>query len=292
LNSLIKNIDEITELYKDAENDFFILENKCSIEYLCKKIDSYDFGRMKCYSLVDVSDDLLINYFKVTYCSSENPIIFKNEVTHLVYNTQFNERHEIINSLTSTNQKYLEIGVEYGYTYKNTHFSNKIGVDPDPKCEMPGLQKYTSDDYFKQCSNNTTYDVVFIDGMHHAENVLKDLNNSISSLNKNGCIFIDDIIPLNYNEQLKIPRKHHYENGVLKYGEEWTGDVWKVIYHLLLNFRKNINIGYYYNINYRGVLHLTIKEKFVILETDIDEINRYDYFSCFNHYLRLLSGEN
>ena len=36
LNSLIKNIDEITELYKNTENDFFILENKCSIEYLCK----------------------------------------------------------------------------------------------------------------------------------------------------------------------------------------------------------------------------------------------------------------
>jgi glycosyltransferase involved in cell wall biosynthesis len=292
LNGLIKNIDEITQLYKDTENDFFILENKCSIEYLCKKIDSYDFGRMKCYTLLDVSDDLLINYFKVTYCSSENPIIFKNEVTHLAYNTKFNERHEIINSLTSPNKKYLEIGVEYGYTYKNTHFSTKVGVDPDPKCVLPGLQKYTSDDFFTKCTADTNYDVVFIDGMHHAENVLKDLNNSISRLNKNGCIFIDDIIPLNYNEQLKIPRKHHYENGVLKYGEEWTGDVWKVIYHLLLNFRKNINFGYYYNINYRGVLHLTIKEKFTILETDIDEINGYDYFSCFNHYLELLSAVN
>ena len=84
----------------------------------------------------------------------------------------------------------------------------------------------------KQC-NFDVFDVVFIDGMHHCENVLRDFNNSLNKLTKNGFIFIDDILPFNYNEQLKIPVKHYYENGVLKYGEEWTGDVWKFVYHLL-----------------------------------------------------------
>jgi hypothetical protein len=91
---------------------------------------------------------------------------------------------------------------------------------------------------------------------------------------------------------MKIPRLHYYENGILKYGEEWTGDVWKVVYHLLTKYSGNIFFGYFYNINYRGVLFVNIKEQFQIPETDIDEINGYDYFEHFNHYLELLSLPN
>ena len=330
LNALIQNMAEIKELYATDEgtnevNDFFILENKCSIEYLCKKLDAYGFSRMKCYTLLDVSDELLVNYFKTTYCSINDYVIFRNTVNHLPYNTKFDERHHIINSLTKPEDKYLEIGVEYGITYKNVHFKNKVGVDPDPKCDLPGIEKYTSDDYFDTLSNNkgnknnnkgsnnkdsknknkgsnnktnnsnnnsqTTFDVAFIDGMHHSDYVLKDVNNTIQHLAENGCLFIDDILPLNYNEQLKIPIKHYYENGILKYGEEWTGDVWKLVYHLLLKYRGHFKFCYFYNINYRGVLYLQIKEKFQIPEKEMEQINGYEYFSCFNHYLDLLSSK-
>jgi hypothetical protein len=104
----------------------------------------------------------------------------------------------------------------------------------------------------------------------------------------NGIIFIDDILPLNYNEQLKIPKKHYYENGVLKYGEEWTGDVWKLIYHILLNYSDKVNISYFYNIHYRGVIRIEIIEQFEVVVTD-EELNAYDYFENFNNYLDLLS---
>lgn len=292
LNSLIKNMNEITELYKDSSNDFFVLENKCSLEYLFKKLDDYGFERMKCYTLIDVSDELLLNYFKVTYCSTDSPVVFMNPINHLQYNTKFLERHHIINSLTKTEDKYLEIGVEYGITYKNTHFTDKTGVDPDPKCELPGINKLTSDDYFKnqnQNNNNQKFNVIFIDGLHQCETVARDLNNSIKCLGSDGFIFIDDILPLNYNEQLKIPKKYYYENGILKYGEEWTGDVWKVIYHILLNYKEYINFCYFYNIYYRGVLCLKIKANFEISEKEIEIINNYDYFDSFNNYLKLLS---
>ncbi len=127
--------------------------------------------------------------------------------------------------------------------------------------------------------------------MHHSENVLRDFNNSINVLSEGGYIFLDDILPLNYNEQLKIPRQHYYENGILKYGEEWTGDVWKLVYHLLTKYSGNINFGYFYNINYRGVLFINIKEYFQIPDSneEINEINGYEYFEHFNEYLRLLS---
>lgn len=296
LNALIQNINEINELYKDETNDFIVLENKCTIEYLWKKLDSYSFTRMKCYTLVDVSDDLLINFFKVCYSSIPDTFIFKNPVNYLPYNCNFSNRHDVINSMTKKENRYLEIGVEYGYTFSNTHFTNKVGVDPDPKCDNKNIQKYTSDDYFKKIvdleeneKEKEMFDVIFIDGMHQSENVLRDFNNSVNVLSKDGYIFLDDILPLNYNEQMKIPRLHYYENGILKYGEEWTGDVWKVVYHILRKYMGNINFGYFYNITYRGVLFVNIKENFQIPEKDIDEINNYNYFVHYNDYLLLLS---
>jgi hypothetical protein len=112
----------------------------------------------------------------------------------------------------------------------------------------------------------------------------------------NGSIFIDDILPLTYNEQLKIPRKHYYENGILKYGEEWTGDIWKVVYHILKKYSRLISeFKYFYNSNYRGVAYIKIKEAFEISEKEkekekeIDVINSYDYFIDFPKYLTLLA---
>ena len=53
--------------------------------------------------------------------------------------------------------------------------------------------------------------------MHQSEYVLKDLNNSIKYLSENGMIIIDDILPLNKEEQNKLPQEYFYENNVLKY---------------------------------------------------------------------------
>jgi hypothetical protein len=59
-------------------------------------------------------------------------------------------------------------------------------------------------------------------------------------------------MPNNYNEQMKIPTNHYYENNILKYGEPWTGDVWKIMYYMLINFKDKFTITYFTNINYRG----------------------------------------
>ena len=247
-DSLLANINEITELYNNPRNDFIVLENKCSLQYLQERIERYNFSRMKCYTLIDTPDEQLINYFKLLYLSVSDYKIINVNIQKPIFNTNMSKRSEIINKLTNNYDKYLEIGVEYGECFNETHFINKVGVDPDPKFSPKGDQKLfllTSDDFFKQhitlMSNDTKnvnpfFDVIFIDGMHQTEYVLRDINNSMQVLNSNGVIFVDDILPFNYNEQLKIPIKHYYENGVLKYGENWTGDVWKVIYHLIKKY--------------------------------------------------------
>ena len=299
IDGLLKHIDRINELYKDLNNDFIVIENKCTIDYLWNRINSLGFDRMKCFLLMDEPEERLINYFKVCYLSTNNYEVLTSNINKLTYNSTMTERHDIINTLTVQKQNYLEIGIENGYTFSNTHFLHKVGVDPDPKCnQLLGCKiiKTTSDKYFESISisNNirpTSFDVIFIDGMHHCENVLRDFNNSINVLTKDGHIFIDDCIPLNYNEQLKIPIKHYYENGILKYGEEWTGDVWKFIYHLLKNYKENIIFQYFHNINYRGVISIQIKETFTVI-VSYDELNNYNYFKDFDNYLKLLNKQN
>ena len=307
-DSLLYNIDRIRELYENPKNDFIVLENKCTIEYLQHRLEIYGFERMKCYSLINTPNDELINYFKLLYLSVPSYEIINVDIQKTKFNTNFCNRCQIINQLTKQTDKYLEIGVEYGQTFNGTHFFNKLGVDPDPKFIPTNgeLIRLTSDDYFDKCSINNVqfkdnsiielndsstieFDAIFIDGMHQTEYLLRDLNNSINVLTNNGIIFIDDILPFNYNEQLKIPNKHYYEHGILKTGENWTGDVWKVIYHMLLHYYDKINsFAYYDNINFRGVAAFKLNEKFQINNGDIDVINSYEYFKDYNNYIKKL----
>jgi hypothetical protein len=321
VDSLIYNMEMINELYKNPRNDFILLDNKCNINYLWMKLDQFNLDKIKCYSLIDVEESILVNYFNVMYRSIDNYQIINAYIKKPKFNTHFSNRYQVINSNTSKSDKYLEIGVEYGETIQNTHFLDKTGVDPDPKSNLHYIIKKTSDDFFQSLkdkdehqdkddissidsddniieisinSSNITkekinFDVVFIDGMHQVEYLIKDFNNSVKYLNKGGKIFIDDILPSNHSEQRKIPLKHYYENGILKYGEPWTGDVWKLLYHMLLKYKDNIEtFKYYNNINYRGIAFVTVNKSFEIDEKEVDAINGYEYFKDFNDYIDLL----
>ena len=290
INALIQNIEYLKQLYLENKCDFILLENIHEPMFWCKYLDFYGFPKMKCYSLNDCSYEELEKYFLLTYKCCDNYEIIVSKVDKLPYNTAFEERKNIIESITNSKMKYLEIGVEYGTTYKNIHFINKTGVDPDPKFEDETLVKLTSDDFF--AGNKNKFDVIFIDGMHQIEYVINDFNNSVNILNQGGYIFIDDILPLNYNEQLKVPNFNCYENNILKYREPWTGDVWKMLYWILLNFADNIEIKYFNNQNYRGVGCIKLIKPFYIDVNDIEKINKHDYFQDFSEYIKLLNINN
>ena len=215
--------------------------------------------------------------------------IIKNYLKNYTEYNVFRERHSIINSfIIKENKKYyLEIGVENGYTFSNVNINDKIGVDPDPKIESSNIIKKTSDEFFKD--NDKKFDIIFIDGMHQVEYILKDFNNSVKFLNKNGIIFLDDILPINKNEQEKIPINPIYENGILKYSSPWTGDVWKFVYYLLLNFKDKIDYRVFTHQNYRGVVKICLIEKFTVLETTLPIINSLDYDTDFEKYIKELN---
>lgn len=124
-------------------------------------------------------------------------------------------------------KSYLEIGTQY--THKNFDLimcEDKVGVDPFPL--SPTTHQVTSDEYFSKIANGRKFDLIFVDGLHHSEQVVKDIVNSISHLNDNGRIVIHDCLPTTYEMQV---RNDH--------GGEWTGDVWKAIV-LLRTFRDDL----------------------------------------------------
>jgi hypothetical protein len=112
---------------------------------------------------------------------------------------------------------YLEIGCASDELFNSVPTLKKIGVDPS----SGGNVRKTSDDFFE--SNDTSFDVVFIDGLHTYEQVRRDVINSIKSLNKGGWIALHDMLPRNWLE-------HHVP--IITQGA-WTGDVWKIAFELV-----------------------------------------------------------
>jgi hypothetical protein len=128
-------------------------------------------------------------------------------------------RWDIINYLVEQNKykKYLEIGVQdYESNCRKINTEYKYAVDPAPRgfCNFIG----TSDKFFEQHDINDKFDIVFIDGLHHSDQVVRDIENSLLVLSEGGSIVVHDCLPEAEYQQV-------YEDN----GLEWTGDVWKAM---------------------------------------------------------------
>lgn len=124
-------------------------------------------------------------------------------------------RIEIINGLIKKNgyKSYLEIGVQAGHCFSQIECEKKIGADPDKS--SAATIHISSDDFFKE--NKETFDIIFIDGLHHADQVEKDILNSLMSLSEGGTIVMHDCLPTTKRMQ-EIPLQEQVE---------WTGDTWR-----------------------------------------------------------------
>lgn len=139
-------------------------------------------------------------------------------------------RTGIINYLIKKNKykNYLEIGVyNKDWNYNLIHVKNKTCVDPEPNCKADHV--LTSDDFFLRNQNN--YDIVFIDGLHLKEQVIKDIKNSLLFLNEGGIIVCHDCLPTSFSDQIET------YDGI----SCWTGTVWQAIAELRMT-NKNIDI--------------------------------------------------
>lgn len=109
---------------------------------------------------------------------------------------------------------YLEIGVQHGRVLRAVRVNIKVGVDPDPA--SPALHHMTSDAYFQTLNPAARFDLIFVDGLHLAEQVERDVENALKHLTPGGVILLHDCSP---------PTKQAGERQMCH--GNWCGDVWR-----------------------------------------------------------------
>lgn len=114
-------------------------------------------------------------------------------------------------------KSYLEIGIDNAVNFQTIVCNRKVSVDPNTN--TVAMHYLTSDEFFK--NNTDKFDVIFIDGLHHADQVYRDIINSLSALNDGGYIVCHDMNPIQESHQV-IP----FVSGL------WNGDCWKAFVQL------------------------------------------------------------
>lgn len=212
--------------------------------------------------------------------------------------TEFVKKHDFKN--------YLEIGYYKGWSFDNVisrnHWLNMTAVDPNP-CKnseqeeleygdaleyerdyMDGptrwLIKKTSDEFFSEYDRSVEYvlkqdpnadircfDIVFIDGLHKAEQVMKDIHNSLNYLKPGGIIVMHDCNP---------PEYLHTTTGI---NGCWTGDTYKAFIRFKMKFPEYPS--YVIDTDWGcGVIHNDLHKEFTcdMPNDDIERMLEWDYF--------------
>ena len=214
-----------------------------------------------------------------------NPIkLFINRIYYFLFIERFNKklsfnfpekifRWDLIQFLIDKYEysSYLEIGCDKDQSFSKIEISHKVGVDPI----SGGTIRKTSNDFFR--TNKKKFDLIFIDGLHHYEQVIEDIDNAIDILNDNGHILVHDCLPRTIAHQA-IPR----------YRGSWNGDVWKAIVDL--RTRKNLEV-FTCEIDF-GVGIIQKKNNSKLLELKINnfkDLKFKDYFHRNKEFMNVIS---
>ena len=154
------------------------------------------------------------------------------------------KRSDIINKIISCRSKttyYLEIGVRNPEDNFNKIIADyKYSVDPGLEAEINKADfKLTSDEFFRKLFEgkilkaNIKFDVIFIDGLHLAEQVERDIENSLKFIKKDGFIILHDCNP---PTEWHARESYDFKNSPASVF--WNGTVWKSF--LNKRFDKNL----------------------------------------------------
>jgi hypothetical protein len=125
----------------------------------------------------------------------------------------YSERTDLLTYLQKRFQykSYLEIGCSENVNFNpmKQFFNLSIGVDP----YSGGTHTMRSDEFFQQ--NEQKFDLIFIDGDHHAEQVWKDIVNALACLSEGGTVVLHDLNPMLKETQEEV-------QTII-----WNGDAWR-----------------------------------------------------------------
>ncbi|MDC1223897.1 class I SAM-dependent methyltransferase [Pelagibacteraceae bacterium] len=190
--------------------------------------------------------------------------------------SKYPTRFQIIQTIIDFKKykSYLEIGCDRNQSFSNILIDKRVGVDPIEG----GTLKMTSDDFF--LNNKENFDIIFIDGLHEYNQVMRDIENSLKFLNQNGVILLHDCLPRTIWNQI-FPRIN----------SDWNGDVWKSIVHS----RTFNHIDTYTFVADRGIgiIFPRSNRKILNLKNGLDFKNlKYkDYFMNHDDYMNLIYFE-
>jgi len=167
-----------------------------------------------------------------------------------------------INALLEAMQgpaRYLEVGVETGFTFFEVSAAAKTAVDPtfmfdleEAKQVEPTSQFFptTSDDYFRNHWNSQMFDLIFLDGLHTWEQTYRDFCNALLLTHERSIILLDDIFPSDVfscnRDQVEAVMMRQFMTS--DPSNAWHGDTYKVIpmiqaFHPLLSYCTIITDG-------------------------------------------------
>lgn len=187
-------------------------------------------------------------------------------------------RTDIINALINKfgYESYLEVGTQDPTSnFDKINAEHKVSIDPFPRGEVTFVG--TSDEYFHSISDDTKFDIIFIDGLHHSDQVLKDIHNSLKHLSHNGTIVCHDCLP---TTELMQQREDN--------GGAWTGDVWKAIAGLRVE-RDDLDIKVVDTDYGCGIIRKDKSQTY----TPISDYQTYEYYNTHKaEMLNVISIEN
>ena len=204
------------------------------------------------------------------------------------------KRTDVINKILSKRSNdtvYLEIGVRNPEDNFNAVKSAvKYSVDPGLEVKTNKADfKVTSDEFFKQLSTgeilskDCRFDVIFIDGLHLAEQVDKDIDNALNFLKDDGFVVLHDCNP---------PTEWHARETYSFYSSPadgaWNGTVWKAF--LKRRFEKSL-----YSCCIDTDWGVGILSKNINIGSSTNKVNPFFEYKEFNKYrkdyLNLISFE-
>lgn len=137
-------------------------------------------------------------------------------------------RWDILNALAERigARRYLEIGVADGSCARRINVRERWGVDPNPQysavdaCTM--FFPMTSEEFFRKHlpEQQGRFDLIFIDGLHHAEVVMEEVPACLELLTPHGALCLHDC-----NPHTELMQRVPLDPA----SWQWTGDVWKAI---------------------------------------------------------------
>lgn len=160
------------------------------------------------------------------------PFLFAQE-SSVVEERKVPKRTDIINYLIDYLKRdicYLEIGVrDPRANFSKIIAKQKYSVDPGFEQEVNQADfPFTSDVFFQKLQNGELFtpqiqfDIIFIDGLHLAEQVDRDIQNSLKHLKTDGFLVLHDC-----NPPSEWHARESYSHMLSPAQAKWNGTTWK-----------------------------------------------------------------